>query len=144
MTAFGEAGVVGRQAMDLVGRKATHTAGKMEALGDVLEAIAGHGEDVGNTTGQMTDLNAKATGTTTKLVELQGQMAALCSSAGNLDAALNAAAGRLKAAIESSVEAIDGAAARFSTRIDEASVRAIVNASKDSDDRGTINARSTV
>jgi hypothetical protein len=139
-----EAGAAARQAMDQIGRKATHTAGKMEALGDALEAIASHGDDVGVATGQLRDLYVEARGATTRLGELQGQMASLRSSAGDFDAVLVAASGRLRTSVDGGVAAIDGATARFLVSLNKVDPDTIADRIDGRGDHGTIDATPAV
>jgi hypothetical protein len=140
MTAFGEAGTAGRQAMEVIGRKATQTAAKLEALGEALDAVAASGDDLNTTTARLADLRGAAEAGTAGLRELQAQLGALRLTAAGLDAVLIEASDDLRAAIAAGTRTIDGAIKHFSTTLDEVQTRAAAKAMNGVEAHGPVDA----
>ncbi len=119
MAAIGESGTPAKQALDTVGRKATLTANKLQALGDALDAVAASGGDLNATTAQLMDLRGAAEAGSGGLRELHAQLATLRTTAGSLDAMLTATTDDLRASIAAGAKTIDDAVGRFSAALDQ-------------------------
>ena len=127
MDAFAGAGTAGRQAMELLSRKAASTAGKMDALATAVDVAVSSADKLHQAAGGLTEFEASAGGVTVRLLELQDQVTALRSTAGDLDAVLAGSTERLKTTADRNASAIEEAAERLSAAIGRAEARLVDN-----------------
>jgi len=144
MNAVGEAGTGGRQGLDSIGRKATLTANKMDALGEALDAVAASGGEVGETTSRLTLLSDAAEAGSAGLRQVQAQLDALRTTAGSLDAVLGGVTGELERVIASGATTIEAAIDRFASTIEAARSRAEAKATNVADIMGRVDAQPTL